>query len=462
MKFDSFVMFAEMRTGSNFLEANLNAMSGVTCYGEVFNPHFIGQKDKTDLMGFSLADRAADPLALVRALRAGTDGLAGFRYFHDHDHRVFEPVLEDPLCAKIVLTRNPVESYVSWKIAQETGQWKLTNAKNLKSAKVQFDAREFETHLSNLQEFQIRILHGLQVTGQAAFYIDYEDINDLDVLNGLARFLGVPGLEALDASLKKQNPEEIEQKVLNPDEMERALARLDRFNLARTPNFEPRRAPMVPAFQAARKAPLLFMPMKSGPTERVSRWLSAFDGVETDFTQKTLRQWKKARPAHRSFTVIRHPLARAHDAFERQILSGTFREIHAQLSKVYRVPLPPPGNAYATAEEHRAGFLAFLKWLKMNISGQTGIRVDAHWATQSAILNGFAQFQSPDLVIREDNLEQGLQFLCADLGITCPDVPAPEADSRLAQIADDDLHGAVREAYARDYIAFGFRDWTAR
>ena len=28
-KFDSFVVFAEMRTGSNFLEANLNAFTGI-------------------------------------------------------------------------------------------------------------------------------------------------------------------------------------------------------------------------------------------------------------------------------------------------------------------------------------------------------------------------------------------------------------------------------------------------
>lgn len=452
-------MFAEMRTGSNFLEANLNAMPGLACYGEVFNPHFIGQKDKTDLMGFSLADRAADPLALIRALRAGTEGLAGFRYFHDHDPRVFTPVLEDPLCAKIVLTRNPVESYVSWKIAQETGQWKLTHAKNLKSAQVPFDAREFETHLARLQDFQIRILHGLQVTGQTAFYIDYDDINDLEVLNGLARFLGVTGLEALDGSLKKQNPEEISQKVTNPEDMAQALARLDRFNLARTPNFEPRRAPTVPAFQAARSAPLLFMPVKSGPVDRVTAWLAGFGGIEADFTQKTLRQWKKARPRHRTFTVLRHPLARAHDAFQHQILSGAYREIHAQLSKVYRIPLPPPGQAYARPEDHRAGFLAFLKWLKMNLSGQTGIRVDAHWASQAAVLQGFAQFQTPDMVIREDRLDEGLTFLCAEVQVACPALPTAEADALLAAISDADLQAAARDAYARDFMTFGFQDW---
>ena len=453
-------MFAEMRTGSNFLEANLNAMQGVTCHGEAFNPFFIGKKDQLEFMGLTLADRVADPMALIRTMRAGTKGLAGFRYFHDHDPRVFETVLEDPLCAKIVLTRNPIESYVSWKIAQETGQWKLTNAKNLKTAQARFDQAEFESHLTALQEFQMRIMHGLQVTGQTAFYIDYDDINDLDVLNGLARFLGLPqGLESLDNSLKKQNPEEISQKVVNAEEMERSLSRLDRFNLARTPNFEPRRAPMVPAFVAARKAPLLFMPIKSGPVTSVMTWLEGFGGTDSDFTQKTLRQWKKARPIHRAFTVVRHPLARAYEAFEAMIVTGQYREIRNQLEKVYKLPLPAVGEGYADVAAHRAGFLAFLKWLKLNLSGQTATRVDAHWASQAAVLHGFAQFQSPDMVLREDRLAEGLAFLAAEVGHDAPAFPQPLISEKLGQIYNDDLEEAAREAYTRDYVAFGFRDW---
>ncbi len=174
-------------------------------------------------------------------------------------------VLADPACAKIILTRNPVESYVSWKIAQETGQWKLTNANKLKTAKVRFDPVEFERHLNELQAFQVRLMNGLQISGQTAFYIDYEDISDVAVLNGLAKFLGVAAqLDAPDASLKKQNPEEMSDKVVNPAEMEAALARLDRFNLARTPNFEPRRQATIPSFTAATGAGALFMPIVVG------------------------------------------------------------------------------------------------------------------------------------------------------------------------------------------------------
>ena len=67
--FDSFVMFGGMRTGSNLLEANLNALDGVTCHGEAFNPHFIGRLNQTALFGIDLAARDADPQALIGFLK---------------------------------------------------------------------------------------------------------------------------------------------------------------------------------------------------------------------------------------------------------------------------------------------------------------------------------------------------------------------------------------------------------
>lgn len=461
-RFQSFVMFAEMRTGSNFLEANLNAMPGVACHGEVFNPHFIGKKDQTEYLGLTLAEREADPLALLARVRA-SGGLAGFRFFHDHDPRVLAAVLADPACAKIILTRNPVDSYVSWKIARETGQWKLTNAKNLRTAQARFDTAEFERHLEQVQDFQILLMHGLQTSGQTAFYIDYEDIGDLEVLNGLAAFLGVPGLAALDDKLKKQNPEEIAAKVANMAEMEASLARLDRFNLSRTPNFEPRRPAGIPGFVAARGAPLLYLPVRGGP-EAVRGWLSGFGGLETEFGQKSLRQWRRANPGHRSFTVLRHPVARAHWTFCNLILTGALPEIRGLIGRAFKVDLPKPGRVHADAAAHRAAFLGFLRFVKMNLAGQTSVRVDPHLATQTALVQGFASHQPPDVVLREDRLAEGLAYLAAEVGVTCPPLPAePEGTAfPLATIYDAEVEAAVREAYARDYLGFGFADWPAR
>ncbi len=189
-KFDSFVIFAEMRTGSNLLEAALNALEGVTCHGEAFNPALIGYPKRTELLGVTREDRDADPMVLWRKIRSAP-GLNGCRYFHNHDARVFEAMLKDPKCAKIVLTCNPIESYVSLMIARATGQWKLGDAKHRKAAQAEFDAREFEEHLATLQGFQILLMNALQTSGQTAFYIDYEDAQSVEVLNGLAAWLGV-------------------------------------------------------------------------------------------------------------------------------------------------------------------------------------------------------------------------------------------------------------------------------
>ena len=81
--FDYFVIFAEMRTGSNFLEANLNAFSGLRCHGEAFNPHFVGYPNATEILGFDLGLREADPHQFLGAIKSEDSVLGGFRYFRD-------------------------------------------------------------------------------------------------------------------------------------------------------------------------------------------------------------------------------------------------------------------------------------------------------------------------------------------------------------------------------------------
>lgn len=451
-------MFAEMRTGSNFLEANLNALPGVTCHGEAFNPVFIGRKDQTEFLGVTLAQREEDPSLLLRRMRERTPGLSGFRYFHDHDPRIFDLVMDDPRCAKIVLTRNPLESYVSLKIAQATGQWKLTNPKNLKQAKARFDAVDFIDHLDGVQQFQIRLLRALQARGQTAFYIDYDDIPDLDVLNGLAAFLGVEGrLEKVDDTLTVQNPEPLGDKVSNPAQMEQALARLDRFNLSRTPNFEPRRNAAIPGYTASTVAPMIFMPIKGAPVQPILDWFASLGATEGDFTHKTLRQWKRAHPGHRGFTVLRHPLDRAHRAFVVLEQGGMPPEQRNVLERVHHVILPRKGETL-DRDTRRASFLAFLRFLKRNLAGQTGFRTDGGWASQTAILQGFANFQSPDLILREETLGEGLAFLATELGMKAPTLTPTrdEVDTALDAIRDGEIEEAARDAYQRDYMGFGF------
>ncbi len=465
--FDSYIILARMRTGSNLLEQTLNTVPGLVCHGEAFNPGFVGAADAEELLGVTLAQREADPLRLIARMKEAAPGLPGFRFFHDHDGRVLPHCLSDRRCAKIVLTRNPLECYISLKIAGLTGRWKMGSLRGHSTALAPFDAIEFEDYLATQQAFQMEILRALQTTAQTAFYIDYDDLHDLEVLNGLLRFLGIDHqITAVPDKIKKQNPEAPADKVANPAEMEQALARLDRFNLSRTPSFEPRRGPAVPGLLAAAGAPLMFMPLRAGPEAQLAAWLARAGrgGLIEGFTHKELRQWRRANPGHRSFAVLRHPVARAHEAFAEVLHSGGKPlDLRRLMLRVYNLALPqsaddPSWNLAA----HRAGFLNFLRFLRGNLTGQTSVRVDPRWATQSALLQGYGAINGPDVVLREDRLAEGLAFVAAEAGIAAPPLPPPDPERApypLAQVYTPDIEAAAREAYQRDYLAFGFGNW---
>lgn len=469
--FDCFVVLAEMRTGSNFLETNLNALDGVSCHGEAFNPYFVGYPNQPELLGITQAMREQNPDQLFDAIRNQGGVIGGFRYFHDHDPRIQDRVLNDPRCAKIILTRNPIESYVSWKIAQATGQWKLTNVKRRKEARADFDAVEFGAFVDALQGFQVKILNALQRTGQTAFYVAYEDLQSLEVINGLATWLGVSSrLETLDDSLKPQNPGSVASKVSNPEVMQLALADLDRFNLNRTPNFEPRRGAGVRGYYGGKRSPLLFMPIPGGPTLEVLEWMAALENLIpeqlfSDLNQKQLRAWKEGHPGFRSFTVLRHPVARCHDVFCKQFLlagRGTKQQIRKVLKEQFGLKLPDAGVSLGV-DDHMAAFKQFLRFVKANLAGQTSVRVDSTWASQSQILSGFAEMSVPDMILREEEMKEELPRLATRVGMEHTEVIAAfdqfEPTVQLADVYDDQIENLCRNIYKRDYTGFGFMDW---
>ena len=464
-------MFAEMRTGSNYLEATLNELDDVHSYGEVYNPSFMGHHKTFEMFGIDMDAREKAPLAVFDAMLANTDGLPGLRFFHDHDPRVIERILPDPKVAKIILTRNPVESYVSRKIAGETGQWRLTDMKHQKSAEIEFKIAEFEDMVARLQAFQEKLQRGLQTTGQSAFYIRYEDINDVEIINGLAEFLGSKHrLSSTSGKLKKQNPQSLEKKVSNYDEMVLDLGKLDKFDLTRTPNFEPKRQAAVPSYIAAPKTGLLYMPIKGSVADSVSGWLASLDNVPEDqlcrrMNQKELRQWMRGHAGYRSFAVIRHPLVRAYDVFNQYILpqgKPAYANARRVLRKKYGLPVPEkgPGPDFSAAEQ-KAAFTVFLSFLKGNLSGQTGVDVEQAWASQTAILQGMSQVKFPDLLIREEEAPFALPALAMAQGHKEASfaLPVDGGQIPLADIYDKELEDLAMEAYRRDYMNFGYTRW---
>ena len=467
-RFDYFVILAGMRTGSNFLEASLNAYSGLKSYGEVFNPAFVGHANQADLYGMDAAAVAADPGRIIQLMRDNTDGLAGFRLFKDHNQVVLDRVLDDPRCAKIVLRRNPIDSFVSLEIVQKTGQWRLADMKNVKTAKVTFDAAKFAKYLADTRAYYGDALRKVHASGQAVFSIEYDQLGEADVINGLARYLGVDASrDDVATNTKKQNPEPLSEKVTNFAQMVQEIAGLDPLSLMHDPSFEPARGAMVGQYLVAHDKPVMFMPIKAGPTEMVVDWLAAIaDGQAptSGFSQKVARQWKRRNTGHRSFCVVRHPVLRAFAAYVTHFVQpgdDHFAGIRDTLSKRYGIEMP---DAAPLDQVERAalreGFLGFLGFVKGNLAGQTQVRVDGAWASQSALLKGMAQFSMPDHVFREDDLARDLNWLAECLGIRAADYRADGAlQDVLADIYDDAIEQAARAAYQKDYMLFGHGPW---
>lgn len=315
-------------------------------------------------------------------------------------------------------------------------------------------------------------MNRLQTSGQTAFYVSYEDLQSVDVMNGIATYLGVPEqLDELDKNLKKQNPSPLCDKVSNYAQMEQALARLDRFDLSRTPNFEPRRGPNVPTYVTGVTAPLLFMPIAGGPQQEVRRWLAALDGEKQNalgakMTQKELRQWKRKNEGHRSFTVLRHPILRAHDVFCHRIMNsgkGSYLQLRRTLVRRYNMPLPEEGReSTIDRAAHRTAFMAFLTFLKGNLAGQTAVRIDPAWCTQVHAIQGFGEFTLPDVILREETLPHDLAALAATVGYR--DAPQIEPAGLNGHYSLEDIYYEKIEAlgadvYQRDYMMFGFGRW---
>ncbi|TRW98653.1 sulfotransferase family protein [Paracoccus sp. M683] len=460
--FRSFVIFAEMRTGSNLLEATMNAVRRVTCFGEAFNPYMLGWPDTETLRGMTMQERDDDPLKLLGLLMDKPQHLPGFRYFHDHDPRVLDAIMAERSCAKIILTRNPLDSYVSTRLAWETNQWKLNETETPIPARIRFDPEEFRKTLGQVEDFLARIQHGLQVTGQSAFWLNYDDLRDPEVMTGMLHWLGRTDLERVNPANDQvpQNPREMAEKVENYDEMQAELQKMDPFSLQRIPTFEPRRGPAVPSFMASEAGSgLIFMPVRGGPGETVSDWLRGLGKTRQDFTQNSLRQWKRDHSGHRSFTILRHPARRAWDVFRNLITGGRAAELRQLMRDTHRIALPEDEALSRLVPSDMAEiFEQFLGFLRRNLNGQTTLATHPGWASQTEVLAGFARFSTPDVILREETLDRDIGWLATAVGLDPDKVGAPLVGSFPGFLDDPQILKAARAAYLRDYVTFGFDD----
>ncbi len=496
-RYKYFAIFGAMRSGSNLLEQSLNQYSSITCHGELFNPSFIGYPKSTDFLGLDFEEREKSPESLIKAMiKDAGNGIAGFRVFHDHDQRTAQMALQDPKCAKIILQRDVLQSFISLEIARKTDQWLLHDAPDRRGGKVIFNAVEFADYRAEQAAYYRDVRETLQKSGQTAFWVHYPEQRDVAVLNGIATFLGQDEvLKTVKETIRRQNPGSLRDKVENYDEMQAALSHWSEDDIIPLTSFDPLRRANIPKMVSCISQPILFAPIPGGPNTEVLRWMNTIDDGETprgDYAQavtngeilhtghnqRTLFEWLEANPDVATLTAVGHPLTRAYGAFMAKIFptgEGTYAVIREQLVNYFGVALPDldvmegaTRNSLETegysVGQHRAAFHGFLRFLKDNLSGQTSIRKDGLWDSQMTFLTGFNAAVPISIIVKEGQMDAGFRYVESVLDLPHPTIGAPIKPDHmftLDEIYTRQTENLARKAYAVDYGRFGFADYQA-
>ena len=480
--FRYFVILADMRTGSNLLENTLSTYDDFVCLGELFNPEFIGGPKKPSLDDLDIDARDANPIAVIEGIiEQNPLKTPGFRLFSGHNRQVYDYVLADASCAKIILRRNPLDSFVSHQIAVKTDQWQLRDLSVRRETKIYFDIDQFQTYLEEKSENETKQNRALYQAGQTAFYIKYQDMSQIETFNGMAKYLGTDQvLTELATTTKRQNPASLREKVENYDEMQTGLRGLNHFESDADPYAEPSKTIGSVSIHAGRTVPIMYFPITYDDNDPILDWMR---GLELDnlppqskMKGREIRDWLAAHTDPVVFTYLENPIVRAYRAFNSRIVflnPAKNKWIRRVLISQYDLDLPEwpaqetpsvsdfKESGYTTAL-HRENFVKFLNFIHGNLRGQTRAAIDPHWGSQHIAIAGYTRWTIPNFVIRPSQSQAIITLIQQQLGIDSPKKiqPAPQTEFiGLADVYSQQVEAVARLAYAEDYLKFGFQDW---
>lgn len=385
--FEYFAVISMMRSGSNALAQMLGQIPRLACYGEIFNAALDPETD------FPI-DPIQDPMAALSWIKdqkndRGT--LSGFRLFPEHDQRVLHHVLGDPTCAKILLTRNPVDQFLSLELARHTDQWQITDSSQKQDAQVAIDAdalRDFiRQSTSAWSDIQKQLLHH----GQSALILDFADLHENKTLAGIAQFLNADMPDpAPKPKFKPQNPVSAMEKVTTPKTLKRALEGLEAFALQR---------PTGQSYVGPQCDIEIWHEPKTG-TKVLN--IGHFGHTTKDAALKAISRANTAPFTGGTIALLADPLSYAHNAFVGCILGLDllhYPNIKARLVKNHGLNLPAAHMMEDyTLEYHRYNFYRFLQFLSKNLVGQTAIAIKPEWALQSQKLHNMTKHSVAQLV----------------------------------------------------------------
>jgi len=478
--FTSFAMFGAMRTGSNLLEKFLNQYEGLHCHGEIFHPFFIGQQGCQEYLSMAREERDKNPAKMLAALKkASLPKIAGYRIFQTHDEWVVNEALTDPYCAKIILKREPLESFVSLKIALQTNQWLISDHAHQRDEKIHFDLEEYEIYLEMRDKFYDEIFEKLHMSGQPFLEIDYVNLTDVESVNRIAEFIGDQRAKTrLDHPIKRQNPGPFSAKILNYEEVKNTALFASHADHA-PPVLRPVREENsdISRVYFCKTKNMALCPIPAIPDAGLREWLRFHDGrpPENGLNMHRFREWRHLHPSALSFSMVRHPVLRAYTAFMRKIFatgSEAYTIIRQDLEGQFGMMLPQgelqPNHDRADleargygADEHRISFKLYLVFVAENLANHTKIRQDGMWQLQKEILRRYQLIVRNLMIFNEKTIEADLIYFENRMGLRPNLAWKPEPDYpfvfSLSEIYDAEIEHLAYVAYAPDYESFNFQ-----
>jgi LPS sulfotransferase NodH len=210
-----FAIIGNARTGSNYLLDGLKSSPAIRMYHELFASHNreVG-KDFEKI------------LSTLYQYESRSTRLVGFKVFYNHlTEEEWEKLATRKDLKVIHLTRrNRLRTVISLEIALKTGRWtKAGSAGNAREKRVTLDPGKLLERLEQIEEGEAATRR--RFCDRPVLEIVYEELVRWphQVFPAVGAFLGVDGLDPGKIRLKRQNPESLEQLIINYNEVASVL-----------------------------------------------------------------------------------------------------------------------------------------------------------------------------------------------------------------------------------------------
>lgn len=232
-----FIIYAYPRTGNTYLGYTLNRHPKILCIPELYGGHY----HRKELPTFKNAlDHIERHLWLTKKIKinrnnnildeilnqknnliTGTTIISSnIRHGPKNQPNIhyLNEINKNKDIKKIILVRDPLQTYISAKIAKKSTHWVWMDTSDVK---INFDLSEFKEHCNKVNRYYYSILESIK--NQTFLVVDYNTV--ISSIKIILDFLKVENikLEIKNTVTKKQNSQNILDQVLNYEQMQKDL-----------------------------------------------------------------------------------------------------------------------------------------------------------------------------------------------------------------------------------------------